>query len=87
MSESEFLGNLKQGAEACHSNAIRLLADAEILFANKSYLSCFLLSELALEEMAKGFKLLEKDQKKERFSRKDWEGFTQGAKAHKKKLI
>lgn len=87
MSDTKALTNLNQGAAACFDNAKRLVDDAELLFQNKRCLSCSLLSELAEEEMAKAFKLLEKERKKAVFSRKEWEGFTRGAKAHRKKLL
>ena len=83
---SEVLTDLRQGATVCLGNARRLLDEAEVLFRNKGYLSCFLLSELATEEIAKGYRLLEKVRKKEEFSRKEWEDWTKKPRAHIKKL-
>lgn len=85
-SDTEVLNNLVQGATVCRNNARRLIDDAETLFSKGSYLSCFLLSELALEEIAKGFKLLEKHIEKKEFSRLEWKDWTGSAKAHAKKL-
>jgi len=86
MNESECLTDIKKGAEACLNNAKRLLKDAQILFEKKSYLSCFLLSQLCLEELAKGFKLIDKHLNKENFSREEWKKLTGGGQAHVEKL-
>lgn len=84
---SEYLTELREGASACLNNANRLLEDSKLLFDKKSYQSCFLLSQLALEELAKGFKLIEKHQKSKQFSREEWNKLTRkGSKAHKNKL-
>jgi AbiV family abortive infection protein len=86
MSESECLTNLDIGARMCLENANRLLEDAEALLKKGSYPSCYLLSQLALEELAKGFKLIVKHLKGEIFSKKDWKNLTKGREAHVKKL-
>jgi len=84
--ENEFLTNLKEGAEACLNNAKRLLKDAQILFEAKSYPSCFFLSQLSLEELAKGFMLIDKHLNKKVFTRKEWKSVTTRGRAHVKKL-
>jgi AbiV family abortive infection protein len=87
VSKRESLTDLEKGARACYDNASRLLQDAEFLFYNRSYLSCFLLSELSLEEMSKGFRLLEKYSKKEEFLKDEWESLTgKGRNSHLNKL-
>ena len=85
-SMSESLVDLRGGAEACLSNSQRLLDDAITLFEKESYPSCFMLTQLCLEELAKGFMLIEKEAKHEVFSRKEWEEITSKGKSHKKKL-
>jgi AbiV family abortive infection protein len=67
-------------------NAIRLLEDTRVLFGERSYLSCFLLSQLSLEELAKGFALIGKHLKKRAFSKVEWKNLTIGKKAHVSKL-
>jgi AbiV family abortive infection protein len=82
----EYLTELRKGALVCLDNADRLLEDAETLFAQRSYLSCFLLTQLASEELAKGFKLIEKYSKNKKFSKEEWEQLTSKPKAHVDKL-
>jgi AbiV family abortive infection protein len=78
--------DLEVGSKACLINAERLLNDAKTLFYDKaSYLSSFLLTQLCLEELSKGFLLSEKASKKEALNEKEWEKFTKGN-AHKIKL-
>jgi len=86
MSGSECVTDLRTGAETCLINAKGLLEDAQLLFARRSYQSCFLLSQLSLEELAKGFALIEKHLKGEIFSKQEWKGLTKGKHAHVKKL-
>lgn len=83
--KTKFLSNLGIGASACVANADRLISDAELLFYNQSYLSSFFLSELAIEEMGKGFKLLEWISLRRKVPRKDWESLTKRS-AHVNKL-
>jgi len=83
---SECLDDLKRGAKACLVNAKRLLEDAQLLLPKRSYLSCFLLSQLSLEELAKGFALIEKHSKGETFSKQEWEDLTKKRYAHVNKL-
>lgn len=83
---SEYLTKLRDGAYACLNNAKRLLEDAQVLFERNSYLSCFLLSQLSLEELAKGFQLIEKQLKKEIFTREEWNSLTKYRNSHVKKL-
>jgi AbiV family abortive infection protein len=84
--EDRYVSELTEGATLCLVNSERLLNDAKILLYEKnSYLSCFLLTQLCLEELAKGLKLMEKEEKKELFSEKEWKEITKG-KAHEKKL-
>jgi len=64
----------------------RLLEDAETLWVSKGYPSCFLLTQLALEELAKGFKLIQKHSKNKKFSKEEWENLTGKLKAHVNKL-
>jgi len=83
---NEYLADLETGSKICLNNSQRLLNDAETLFyEKKSYLSCFLLTQLCLEELSKGFLLIEKAKKKERLDLKEWQRFTKGN-AHRIKL-
>lgn len=86
MNESEWLTDLREGAKTCLVNAKRLLEDAQLLFGRRSYLSCFLLSQLSLEELAKGFALIEKHLKGEVFSKQEWRVLTKNRWAHVRKL-
>ncbi len=79
------LTNLKEGAKICLSNSQRLLDDSKALFYGNSYLTCFYLAQICLEELAKGFKLIEKEKKRESFTEEEWDKITRG-KAHKRKL-
>ena len=85
MSENDLV-DLQVGADNCLRPAIMLLEDAEVLLKKEGYLSCFVLSQLALEELAKGHMLITKHLKKETFSRKEWESLTRGKAAHLNKL-
>ena len=80
------LTNLKEGAKLCLANSQRLLDDAETLFYKERYHSCFLLGQLCLEELAMGFKLIEKEKQKEHFTENEWAEITK-RQAHKKKLV
>jgi AbiV family abortive infection protein len=82
----EHLTELREGAFMCLDNANRLLEDAETLFFKSRYLSCFLLTQLALEELAKGFKLIEAHSKNREFSKEDWKNLTWKRKGHVNKL-
>ena len=87
MSEKKVLSLLEQGIIACKGNARRLIDDAETLLLNNRYLSCFLLSELALEEMGKTVELLKKFKNNEKFTGKEWEQLTKkGRGSHIRKL-
>jgi AbiV family abortive infection protein len=82
----KYLTNLLEGAFACLNNAERLLEDARTLFYKSRFLSCFLITQLALEELAKGFKLIEKHSKNKKLSKGEWKSFTKSYKAHAYKL-
>jgi len=83
---SEYLTNLLEGAFACLNNAERLLDDAKTLFEKSRFLSCFLITQLSLEELAKGFKLIEKHSKSKKLAKEEWRNFTESRKAHVYKL-
>ena len=72
----KYLTNLLEGAFACLNNADRLLEDAGTLFYKSRFLSCFLITQLALEELAKGFKLIEKHSKNKKLSKEEWKSLT-----------
>jgi AbiV family abortive infection protein len=80
------LNNLMEGAEICLANSKRLLDDSKALFYGNSNLTCFCLTQLCLEELAKGFKLLEKEKKREQFTEDEWKEITTKGKVHRKKL-
>ena len=81
----ELLTNLNLGASACAANAERLTDDSERLFFGKSYLSSYFLSELAIEETGKAFKLLVWISDRKEASKDDWERLV-GRFAHINKL-
>ena len=83
---AEYLTDLVKGARACLDNADRLIEDSEILFYENSFLSCFVLVQLALEELAKGFLLIKKQSRNKKFSKEDWKRLKEKSKAHKMKL-
>jgi AbiV family abortive infection protein len=83
---AEYLTELREGACACLENANRLLEDAKTLFWRSSFLGCFLLTQLALEELSKGFKLIEKYSKNKKLSKEEWKNLTGNRKAHINKL-
>lgn len=83
---TEYLSSLNIGASACYVNAERLIRDAECLFYDNHYLSSYFLSELSLEEIAKGYTLLRWISRRKKITRKDWETLKIGARAHVNKL-
>lgn len=81
-----FLTDLIIGAEYCLENSERLLSDSQSLYDKRSSANSFLFLQLSLEELAKGFKLMEKQSESKTFSRKEWELFSRSGKAHRLKL-
>lgn len=76
----------RDGADLCLDNAIRLLHEAKLLFENERYLTSCCLAIYALEEIAKGRKLLEFSQNGNDVTKKEWERLTRG-RAHVEKII
>jgi AbiV family abortive infection protein len=72
MNEIAIPTDLRRGAEACSRNSERLLSDAEQLLGKNGNISSYVLYLSALEELGKGFILVEKAKKQESLSLKEW---------------
>lgn len=74
------------GAVLCITNAIRLLADSQLLLHSKSSLSSACLATFAMEELGKGGKLAKAYRNKRNMSIQEWSPLSSGGGAHKLKI-